>query len=263
MIGTGIHSIRDISVAAKDVILGCASVFLEGYTSILKESPEEMEAFLGVPVEMLSREDVEQRAEMVLEPSKKDDVAFLVIGDVFGATTHTDLFLRAKQSGVDVRVYHNASILSAVGITGLELYKFGKTTSLVFFEDDWRPQTAYDVIRQNRSQGLHTLVLLDIKTAEASKKDMLTGKDIVLPSRFMTIREALEQLLSIEKERGDHVFTDEMLCVGCARLGSESPTIKRGTARELLDVDFGGPLHSLIIPGDLHFVEEEALGLWR
>ncbi len=42
------------------------------------------------------------------------------------ATTHTDLELRARQAGIPVRVIHNASIMNAVGVCGLQLYRFGE-----------------------------------------------------------------------------------------------------------------------------------------
>jgi diphthine methyl ester synthase len=56
----------------------------------------------------------------------------LVVGDAFCATTHSDLFLRAinlgilfSYIGIEVKVIHNASIVSAVGCTGLQVYRFG------------------------------------------------------------------------------------------------------------------------------------------
>ena len=36
----------------------------------------------------------------MLEQSKTEDVAFLVVGDPFAATTHTDLILRAVEMGI-------------------------------------------------------------------------------------------------------------------------------------------------------------------
>lgn len=42
------------------------------------------------------------------------------------ATTHTDLQLRAHEKGIEVKVVHNASIMNAVGICGLQLYRFGE-----------------------------------------------------------------------------------------------------------------------------------------
>lgn len=48
---------------------------------------------------------------------------FLVVGDPFGATTHTDLVLRAREQGIPHRVVHNASIMNAIGCTGLQANK--------------------------------------------------------------------------------------------------------------------------------------------
>ena len=79
----------------------------------------------------------------------------------------------------------------------------------------------------------------------------------------MTINEAIQYVLDIEKKRNEQVFTPDARCVGCARLGSKKYTIVSGTAAELLTVNFGKPLHCLIVPGTLHFVEEEAVNMWR
>lgn len=263
LIGTGLWSIRDLSVRAKEVIDACTHVYLEHYTSILKESKKEIETFLGKQIILAPREMIEQNANTILAQAKTADVALLVVGDVFGATTHTDLLLRAHAAQVKTHVLHNASILTAVGITGLELYKFGKTTSMVFFDDDWKPQTAYDVIKDNQTMGLHTLILLDIKVAEPAKKDIRSEKHTPLPSRFMTINQAIAQLHEIEQNRSDNIFTPDTLCVGVARLGSDDPCIISGNAAQLADVDFGEPLHALIIPGKLHFMEEDALKLYQ
>lgn len=76
------------------------------------------------------------------------------------ATTHTDLVVRAKKLGVEVKVVHNASVMNAVGVCGLQLYRYGETVSLPFFTDTWRPDSFYEKIERNRMLGLHTLCLL-------------------------------------------------------------------------------------------------------
>ena len=42
------------------------------------------------------------------------------------ATTHSDLWLRAKQRNIPVQIIHNASVMNAVGACGLQLYRFGE-----------------------------------------------------------------------------------------------------------------------------------------
>lgn len=64
---------------------------------------------------------VEQNADDILFESDQQDIAFLVVGDPFGATTHTDLILRAKQAKIPYQVVHNTSILNAVGCCGLQV----------------------------------------------------------------------------------------------------------------------------------------------
>jgi diphthine synthase len=52
--------------------------------------------------------------------------------------------------------------------------------------------------------------------------------------------------------------SDSVVCV-VARSGSDNPVVKAGTFKDLLDFDFGPPLHSIVVPGRLHFMEVEAL----
>lgn len=259
LIGLGLGDEKDITINGLDAIKKSSKIFLEYYTSIFSQTtPEKLSEFYGKSLTPLSRTDVEQHAEKILGPAKDEDVAFLVIGDVFGATTHVDLLLRAKEAGVQLKYYPNASILNAVGVTGLELYKFGKTTSMVFFDGDWKPTTAYDAIVENKSKGLHTLVLLDIKVAEPRKEDLLKENPLPQPPRFMTVRDCLLQLLEIEANKKKGVISEETHVVGCARIGSDN-VIKYDSIKNLLSYDFGAPLHIVIVPGDLHFMEEDAL----
>ena len=79
----------------------------------------------------------------------------------------------------------------------------------------------------------------------------------------MTVSEAIEILLEIESRKKQGVFTQETFCVGCARIGSDNFIIKAAAAKNLKKMDFGRQPHCLIVPGELHFVEEEALRQWR
>lgn len=55
------------------------------------------------------------------------------------------------------------------------------------------------------------------------------------------------------------VLDEESICVGLARVGSDTEKILSGTLKELTAVDFGPPLHSLVIPGYMHPLEMEML----
>jgi hypothetical protein len=139
LIGLGLYDERDITLRGLDAVRGCARVYLEAYTSILLCDKAKLEALYGKDVVVADREMVENEADVILEGAESADVAFLVVGDPFGATTHTDLQLRARERGIEVRVIHNASVMNAVGACGLQLYRFGEAVSIVFFTDTWRP----------------------------------------------------------------------------------------------------------------------------
>ncbi|KAH9693318.1 putative diphthine methyl ester synthase [Citrus sinensis] len=153
--------------------------------------------------------------------------------------------------------------MNAVGICGLQLYRFGETVSIPFFTETWRPGSFYEKIKRNRSLGLHTLCLLDIRVKEPSLESLCRGKKLYEPPRYMTVNIAIEQLLEVELLQGESVYNEDTLCVGFARLGSEDQMIVAGTMRLLQMVDFGAPLHCLVIVGETHPVEEEMLDFYR
>ncbi|XP_020524164.1 probable diphthine methyl ester synthase isoform X4 [Amborella trichopoda] len=149
---------------------------------------------------------VEERVDDMLYEAREFDVAFLVVGDPFGATTHTDLVVRAKKLGVEVKVIHNASVVNAIGVCGLQLYRYGEIVSVPFFTETWRPDSFYEKICSNRLHGLHTLCLLDIRVKEPSIESLCRGKKCYEPPKFMTIQNAIEQLLEVEQMRGESVL---------------------------------------------------------
>jgi len=206
---------------------------------------------------------VETESDLILKNADKEDVSLLVVGDPFGATTHTDMILRARALNIPTRVIHNASIMNAVGASGLQLYNFGQTVSLVFFTETWKPDSFYDRIKENADIGLHTLVLLDIKVKEQSEENLARGRKIYEPPRYMSIPLAISQLLDIESLRSTGILDpDKTLAVALSRVGGDdNQRIIAGTLRELLDHPeeaFGEPLHSLVIVGRrLHHLEVE------
>ncbi|KAK9451211.1 tetrapyrrole methylase [Limtongia smithiae] len=261
LIGLGLSYVEDITVRGLNVVKKCERVYLEAYTSILMAaSKEDLEGFYGREVILADRELVESGSDEILENAQTVDVAFLVVGDPFGATTHTDLVIRARELGIPVKAIHNASVMNAVGACGLQLYNFGQTVSLVFFMDNWKPDSFYDRIKENRDIGLHTLVLLDIKVKEQSFENMARGRLIYEPPRYMNIETAALQLLEIENLRGESAYTSATPCVSVSRLGSPNQTFVAATLGELAEMESGEPLHSLVILGHrTHEMEIEYL----
>lgn len=128
----------------------------------------------GKPIILAHREVVELQSAEILEKAAASNVAFLVVGDPLSATTHTDLILRARrtQPPTPVRIIHNASIMTAIGSSGLQGYNFGQTVSVPFWTDTWRPDSWLERIGENVRLGMHTLLLGDIKVREQSEQDM-------------------------------------------------------------------------------------------
>ncbi|PVX24447.1 MAG: diphthine synthase, partial [Candidatus Bathyarchaeum sp.] len=187
----------------------------------------------------------EDEGQTIFEATKKGKTAFLVQGDPMIATTHVDLQITAKKRGIKTRVIHGASAVSAVrGISGLQNYKFGKAVTVPFSDQGFVSETPYNVIRENKKMGLHTMCYLDIKAEE---------------QRYLTVNEALQTLLELEKKKKEQVITTKTLVMGVARAGSPEPEVKAGYIEDVISHDFGAPPHTLIVPGKLHFMEAEAL----
>ena len=79
------------------------------------------EQFYGRSLIIADRDLIEQGADEILQNASSKDVALLVVGDPFGATTHTDLILRAREANINCKIIHNASIMNAVGCCGLQV----------------------------------------------------------------------------------------------------------------------------------------------
>jgi diphthine synthase len=245
LVGIGLADEKDITLKGLELVKKSELVYLESYTSKLSVPVASLERLYGKKVHLADRKTVEVDAEdVLLKPAMTKDVTLLVVGDALSATTHLDLLMRAKQLKIPTSVVENASVLTAVGKTGLQLYKFGKTASVPFTHDNYEPETPYVILEENASIGAHTLLLLDLRPDE---------------NKFMSVADALRYLQKLEIRRGRGLVKDTTLVVGCARLGSSDEKIVAGKVKDLLKKDFGGPVHCLIIPGKLHFVEEEAL----
>lgn len=299
IIGLGLSDLEDVTLKGLRAIESSDKIYLEHYTSILGGGEayyKELEAFYKKPITLADRTMVEQNSDEIIESAKTSTVSFLVVGDPFGATTHTDLVLRAIEKGVKYKIIHNASIMNAIGCCGLQLYSFGETVSICYWLDSWRPKSYFLKICENKARGLHTLCLLDIKVKEKSVENLIKGRDVYEKPRFMTVSEATSQLVEIldefanlklngggdedEEEDADEsskpsqetvqikslvdskLIDHNTICVGLARVGRDDQQIAVDSLANLANMDLGGPLHSLIVAGRLHPLEIDFLKLF-
>jgi len=241
-VGLGLFDEEDVSIKGLKHIENADVVYAEFYTSkLMGITIQKLEESYRREIDVLSREDVEQApGRTLLSDAQDKDVVFLTVGDPMISTTHVDLRIRAYDKGIRTQIIHGASITTAAcGLTGLQNYRFGKSATITF---PYKKISAvpYNTVMANLRSDLHTLLFLDIQ------------------EELMTINKGIELLLHSEHERGRNQLASS-LAVGVARAGSSSPVIRADALGRLKEHDFGPPLHVLIVPASLHFVEEEAL----
>jgi diphthine synthase len=245
-VGLGLWDERSVTVEGRDAIRGADRVFAEFYTSKLAGATvDDLEASHDIDVTVRDREGVEQTPDPILDAAASGDAVLCTAGDTMIATTHVDLRLRAHERGIETRVVHGTTAAAAAAsLTGLQNYRFGKATTLPFpyaHGGDDVPGSVLDTVDANRERGLHTLCFLDIKVAH----------ELAATDEYMTASTAAGLLT--DAGRGDD------LGVAVARAGSPSPVVAADRLSALAGRDFGDPLHLLVLPGDLHHVERDAL----
>lgn len=244
-VGLGLNDEKGITAKGLDETRTADAVFMENYTSCMPDfSLERFEALCGKRVQLITRRDLEEEGGIViLQAAKVGKTVFLVPGDPFIATTHVALRIDAEKQGIKTRVVHGISIMSAiVSLSGLHNYKFGKTVTVPF--PDNFSETPYNVIGQNKKLGLHTLCLLDLKVTE---------------NQYLSINQAIKLLQKVEENKKMGIITPDTVAVGIARASGNNPILKADYIKSLVNFDFGEPPFSLIIPGDLHFMEVDTL----
>ena len=246
-VGLGLYDERDLSLLGLEEAKQADKVFVELYTSLMAGlSIQKLEKLVGKKISIVSRHALEEEGgQTILQEAEKEKVVLLVSGDPLIATTHVDLRIRAEKLGIKTHVIHGASIISAaIGLSGLQNYKYGRSVTIPFPEEAFTSETPYKVIMENKKMGLHTLCFLDVKAEE---------------EKYMTIKDGLETLLATEKRKRRRVITSDTLVIGIARAGSRNSIVKAGYVGDVIKHNFGAPPHTLVFPSKLHFMEAEAL----
>jgi diphthine synthase len=233
LIGLGLD-LHGISEKGLNIVKRCKRVYVEDYTVDFPYSIGELKEFLDKKIIPAGRELVEGLS--IVDEAQKMDVTLLIYGNPLIATTHVSLMQEAKRLGIKCKIIHNASILDAVAETGLQIYKFGKITSMPKWEEEknFVPESFIETIIENKSINAHSLILIDI------------GLD------FQT---ALEQLKSSIK---NHDMDIKKIIV-CQRLGTKNQKIFYGGISKFEEFTGIKSPFCIIIPGKLHFMEKEIL----
>lgn len=218
--------------------------YLEYYTT--PHEPrllQEIHKASGKQPSIVDREFVED-GERILSDAQEKNVVLAVLGDPMMATTHNELRVRAIRRGIETRVVHAATIAgAAASASGLHSYKFSRTVT-VTRESVNRQTQPYHILHQNLLQGAHSLILLEY--------DVHSGEGVTPP-------EAMAGLLLAEGNFKRGVVGESTFALVLSRLGRTDAGLAAGTFGELSKVEYGQPPHSLVIPGNLHFTEVDAI----
>ena len=230
IIGLGLNE-QEISKQGLLTISKCTKVYLEGYTVDFPYDIEK-DLNLGKKVEILERKDVE--SNKLIKEARSRKVALLVYGSPLFATTHMSLINDAKAQGVRVKILYSASVFDGIAETGLQLYKFGKISSMPTWRNNYEPNSFLDFVEQNQSIKAHSLILVDIGL---SFKKALIQLEMAAQNKKMKLGKILV----------------------CSKIGAlEGKQITYATPEILRRKDIEAPF-CFIIPSDMHFLEKEVV----
>ncbi len=237
LVGLGIWDEGDITLRGIEVCRKSSKVYAELYTSAWGGDLRKLEKLVGKKIKVVGRSDMEESSPRLVREARRKSIAILVPGDPLSATTHSGIMDEAMKAGVKVEVIHSSSVFTAIAETGLSLYNFGKTVTVVTPSDKYKPESFYDTAKENMDKGMHTLVLLDIN---------------------MSVQEGLGILMEIERKKQKKVFHHNGKILIASAIGSNKKLMMYGKITRLANEDFPPPA-LIIVPGRLNIFEKEFL----
>ena len=249
-VGVGLGGPEDLGPRARGILARAGALFAEEYTSRTPDGTWDALARLaGRPLVRLTRAELESERPIRAALGEQEEVALLVPGDPFTATTHLALRVAVEAWGHRWAYLPAASVLTAApGWLGLIAYRFGRPVSLPFPDPRFAPRSPIESLRSNRRQGLHTLVLLDLHPEEG---------------RFLTAPEAV-RILADREPAPLELFRPGTEIGAVARVGTTAPAAWFGPWEAIEEAELGPPLHCVIVPApELHFEEAAAVRRWR
>ena len=244
-VGLGISGTKSIPIEVEKIIQEADFVYLEAFTSPISQIREDkIKNTVNGDFKIAKRWLVEDGQE-ILKTAKSSTVVLLSYGDPYIATTHIELRTRAKLEKIETKTIHSASaITSMIGEAGLQFYKIGRIMTIM--NEKKSTMTPYNTIFKNLTDGLHSVILLEYNQDK---------------NYFLDPKNAISNLLDIEREQKRDVLTDDTFAIVASRIGFETQKIISGKLGNLLKIDFGEPPHSIIVTGKLHFTESDAINV--
>ncbi|MEK6913205.1 MAG: diphthine synthase [Nanoarchaeota archaeon] len=230
IIGLGLNE-KSISQEGLIAIKKCKKIYFENYTVDFPYSEKEIEKVIKKKLIPAGRDLVE--SDKLIKEAKKENISLLVYGSPLTATTHITLIQEAKKNKVKCEIIYNSSVFDAIAETGLQIYKFGKITSMAKWTKSFKPTSFMEIVKQNQVIDAHSLILVDIG---------------------LEFKEAIKELEISSKE---HDIKLEKIII-CSRLGTKDSKIFYKTLENIKNLNVKRP-YCIIIPSRLHFVEQEVL----
>lgn len=241
IIGVGLNT-KQLTLEALTVIKECTEIYIDNYTNIFSVGNiAELEEIIGKEIVSLNRTELEQEKRFL-----KDGSCLLVIGNPFSATTHYTLIEEANKKNIKTKIISGISIFNYRGISGLFEYKFGKTTSIVYPEGNYKPISFYDNIIDNLKINAHTLCLLDIKTTQ---------------NRFMSVSEACQILEEIDNEKDKQLTV--AVCVALCGIAGNNQEIITFDFKDYKNIKSKSFPQTLIICAKLNDFERDGINEYR
>jgi diphthine synthase len=243
LVGVGLGA-KHLTAEAIDAVRQCEKVFLESYTNLLPEKDiAELEKIFGKRISVVGRKQVEENFSKTLSEAKGKNIALLVSGNPLTATTHIQLLIDAKRMGIKFSFVPGISIVNFLGFSGLDAYRFGRTTTIVAPKQNFSPESFFDVIQANQRLDYHTLCLFDYDAEN---------------NFYLNIAKAIEILENIDAKRKASIIRKSFL-VGFCGVGGEKQRIVFGKASGLKKLELGVFPQCLVVCAKLNEKEEEAL----
>jgi len=234
IIGLGLNP-NSISTEAFEAIKKSKKIYLESYTVDFPYKIKQLEKTIKRKIEPLDRNQVE--SDYLIKESKKQNISLIIYGSPLFATTHISLIDECKEKRIKTRIFYNASVFDALAETGLQLYKFGKTSSMPKWQENFKPTSFLDFVEENQQINAHSLILVDIG---------------------LKFKDALEQLNQSIKEK--NIQLNRILV--CSQLGTNNKDSKifYSTINNLKKKNKAiKPPFCFIIPAKMHFLEEDVV----
>ena len=246
LVGLGLW-LGHITMEAREALYKSDKVYLDYYTNISKDiTPDSLAKAIGKPVEPVGRDKLEfPGVRSLLREASMKNVSIAVIGDPLVATTHIIVLEEAKSLNIPFKVIHGISgVYMSILESLLQIYKFGRITTLVYPYENTFPYSVLKQIYTNICTKSHSLVLLDLKLDEG---------------KVMYANEAADIIIEMEHNMWGESILEDLTVIIAEASGTPWQRITVRSLGETRAEKFDTIPQSIIIPGPLHFEEEESL----